>query len=113
MTATQDLAGQRFERLAVLELREANADARTVPAALSSEAPVKRPWGEEILVHTADAIDLTRAADSLPLLWNHDAGTPIGRIENIRIKDGRLRGMLRFSKNPKAEEVFQDVREGF
>ena len=113
MTATRDLAGQRYERLATLELREANAAARTVPAALSSETPVKRPWGEEILVHSAEAVDLTRAADSLPLLWNHDVGAPIGRIENIRLKDGRLRGTLRFSRNAKAEEVFQDVREGF
>lgn len=113
MTATRNLAGQRFERMATLELREANADARTVPAALSSEAPVKRPWGKEILVHSAEAVDLTRAADSLPLLWNHDVGAPIGRIENIRLKDGRLRGTLRFSRNAKADEVFQDVREGF
>lgn len=109
----RDLSGQRFERLATLETREANADARTVPAALSSEAPVKRPWGTEILVHTADAADLARAADGLPLLWNHDTGTPIGRVEGVRLKDGKLRGTLRFSRNTRAEEIFQDVREGF
>jgi HK97 family phage prohead protease len=111
--STRDLQGQRFERLAVLETREANADARTVPAALSSETPVKRPWGREILVHDAAAVDMTRAADGLPLLWNHDTGAPIGRVENVRLKDGKLRGTLRFSRNARAEEVFQDVRDGF
>ena len=110
---TRDLSGQRFERLATLETREANADARTVPAALSSETPVKRPWGTEILVHTADAADLTRAANGLPLLWNHDTNAPIGRVEGVRLKDGKLRGTLRFSRNARAEEIFQDVREGF
>ena len=32
----RDLAGQRFEREAVLETRRIDLDARTVPAALSS-----------------------------------------------------------------------------
>lgn len=109
----RDLSGQRFERLAILEAREINIDARTVPAALSSEKPVKRYFGDEVLIHTKEAIDLTRAADGLPLLWNHDRDVPIGIVENIRIKDGKLRGILRFSRNPDAEKRFQDIRDGF
>jgi len=109
----RDLAGQRFERVATLEIREVNSDARTVPASLSSETPVSRWFGQEILVHAADAVDLTRAAAGLPLLWGHNHDQPIGIVDQVALKDGKLRGILRFSNNPKASEIFQDVRDGF
>jgi hypothetical protein len=41
-------------------------DGRSVRAALSSELEVPRAWGVEILAHTPDAIDMSRAADGLP-----------------------------------------------
>ena len=109
----RDLAGQRFERLATLDIREANSEARTVPASLSSETPVARWFGKETLVHTADAVDLTRAAEGLPLLWGHNHDQPIGIVDQVALKNGKLRGVLRFSNNPKASEIFQDVRDGF
>lgn len=107
------LAGARFERKATLDFRRVDPEARTVPAALSSETPVSRWYGNEILVHDAGSVNLTRAADGLPLLWNHDSGQPIGLVENVRLDAGKLRGDLRFSSNPKANEIFQDVRDGF
>ena len=109
----RDLAGQRFEREATLETRRINLDDRTVPAALSSEAPVRRFYGQEVLVHTDKAIDLSRAEGGLPLLWKHDDGQPIGLVEKVHVQDGKLRGVLRFSDNPKASEIFNDVRQGF
>lgn len=107
------LKTETFRRIATLDYRAADADARTVPAALSSETPVDRYYGQEILLHTPDAIDMSRADDGLPLLWNHSTDMPIGVVESVRVKDGKLRGLLRFSRNPKAEEIFSDVREGF
>ena len=109
----RDLSGKCFERLVTLDLRDANADARTVPASLSSETPVKRWFGSEVLVHTAEAVDLTRAAEGLPLLWGHNPDQPIGIVDQVALKNGKLRGILRFSNNPKASEIFQDVRDGF
>lgn len=114
--STRDLSALqngRFERFATLDLREANLESRTVPASLSSESPVDRFFGREILVHDSDAVDLSRAGDGLPLLWNHNTDEPIGVVERIKIKDGKLRGVLRFSNNKKAIEVFNDVRDGF
>lgn len=105
--------GMRFEREIRIDAREITADSRTVPATLSSETPVKRWFGTEILSHDHSAINLSRAADGLPLLWNHDHGQPIGLVENVNVKDGTLKGRLRFSNNPKAREIFQDVIEGF
>lgn len=93
----------------------ANTESRTVPASLSSEIEVERYYGREVLIHETGAIDLSRAADGLPLLWNHDADQPIGLVENIRIDKAKkcLRGDLRFSRNAKAEEVWNDVKDGF
>jgi len=109
----RDLAGQRFERLVTFDIREVNAEARTVPASLSSETPVKRWFGSEVLVHTAEAVDLSRATEGLPLLWGHNHDQPIGIVDQVALKNGKLRGILRFSNNPKASEIFQDVQDGF
>lgn len=107
------LSGQRFERVLTLNRAAANPAERTVPASLSSETPVLRWYGREILVHSREAVNLERASDGLPMLFQHHADQPIGIVENVRLDNGQLRGQLRFSNNPKAQEIFDDVRGGF
>lgn len=109
----REIVGKKLERSVVFDCRELNTDERTVNASLSSEEPVDRFFGREILVHNSDSINLDRAKDGLPLLWQHKSDVPIGIVERIKIKDGKLRGVLRFSRNAKAEEIFNDVRDGF
>ena len=88
-------------------------DGRSVRAALSSELEVPRAWGVEILAHTPDAIDMSRAADGLPLLWNHDSDRMIGAVSNIRLDEDRvLRGTLTLSRNTHGSEVLQDIHDG-
>ena len=87
-------------------------DKRMIPASLSSEVAVPRSFGSEVLLHNDTSIDMSRAAKGLPLLFSHDTEQPIGRIENIRLDSGKLRGMLRFSKNARASEVWEDVKDG-
>ena len=107
------LAGMRCERVAHLDTRTINIARREVSASLSSEIEVPRPFGSEILVHSADSIDLTRAKDGLPLLWNHNTDQPIGLVDNVKLVGNVLRGVLRFSDNPQAEIIWNDVRQGF
>jgi HK97 family phage prohead protease len=107
------ITGQQFERLITLDLEGADLETRRFPAALSSETPVPRYFGNEVLQHTREAADLSRAVEGLPLLWNHNSDQPIGRVNRICLEDGKLRGDLHFSGNPKATEVFTDVRDGF
>jgi len=108
------ISGEVYQRTLVLQRDQADNDARTIPAALSSEIPVSRWFGMEVLVHESDAIDLSRAVDGLPMLFNHNADQPIGIIRDIRLDaDSKLRGVLHFSKNAKASEVWDDVRDGF
>lgn len=97
-----------------LERAALDEEARTLPASLSSEMPVRRWFGNEILVHDASAIDLSRAIDGrFPLLDSHDTGTLIGAVEGIRVdSDKKTRGTLRFSEATTAPHVYAQVREG-
>lgn len=100
-------------RSIVLERASADSTSQTVDASLSSEAVVERYPGEvEVLSHDPSAVDLTRAADGLPLLFAHDHREPIGIVENVRIEAKRLVGRLRFGASQRAKEIFADVQAG-
>ena len=95
-----------FDRAAI------NASTRTVAATLSSELPVSRDFGDEVLLHTPEAVDMTRAVNGLPLLFSHKRDQIVGRVEDIRLDKNKLRGLLRFSENTQANEVWRDVEAG-
>lgn len=86
---------------------------RLVKFALSSEEPYQRFFGMEILSHEKSAIDLSRLMNGAPLLAEHDPTKQIGIIESVSLdKDKVLRCVARFSKNPLAQEYFQDIVDG-
>jgi HK97 family phage major capsid protein len=91
---------------------EADAD-EEMEIAISSEFPVKRWFGTEILDHTKEAIDLSRANRGLSFLVDHDSRDVVGIIEGIRLDDDkRLRGTVRFSANAPAQAVKRDIEDG-
>lgn len=99
--------GFAFERAAV------NEEARTVELSFSSEQPYERWWGIEILDHDTKSIKLGRLKSGGPLLMDHDARDHVGVIESVRIDDDRVgRAVVRFGKSARAEEVWQDVKDG-
>lgn len=84
-----------------------------MPVSLSSDQPVARYFGNEVLDHGAGAIDMSRAVNGLPLLYNHDTDQPIGRLEDVAVRnDGKLGAMMRFSRNTRAQEILSDVNDG-
>ena len=87
---------------------------RTIRIAVSSEEPVERSFGLEILEHSAEAIDLDfLGSGRAPLLRDHDPKQQIGVIEKTDIGEDRvLRADVRFGKNALADEVFSDVVDG-
>lgn len=95
-----------------LDARSADAESRTIRATLSTENPVDRFGEAEILVHDSASIDFERAANGLPLLFAHDQREPIGLAEDVRIENRELKATLRFSRNPRAESIFQDIQDG-
>ena len=87
---------------------------RTYEFPFSSEFPVARYFGNEILSHEANAADLSRLNDGAPLLFNHNPDRVIGVVEGARIDSKGRRGYarVRFSRNPFAQEVLSDVKDG-
>lgn len=94
--------------------REINEEKRTVRIAVSSEAPVERSFGLEVLEHSESAIDLDfLGSGRAPLLLDHDPRSQIGVIEKTEIgSDAVLRADVRFGKGALADEVFRDVVDG-
>jgi HK97 family phage major capsid protein len=90
-------------------------EGRTAMIALSSEEPVERSFGNEVLEHSAEAIDLSFIASGrAPLLMDHDPKKQIGVVESVEL-DGesrRLRAKVRFGRNGLAAEAFSDVVDG-
>jgi HK97 family phage major capsid protein/HK97 family phage prohead protease len=100
---------QRAELTAFEEVED-----RTFEFPFSSEYPVQRYFGNEILSHEGDAADLTRLNDAAPLLFNHNPDRVIGVVERAYIDGAKRRGYVRvrFSRNPFAQEVLGDVKDG-
>jgi len=126
--ATETLVGHKFSTLRkIAELRSLTGkyqraeltsfdeiEDRTYEFPFSSEYPVARYFGNEILSHEGSAADLSRLNDGAPLLFNHNPDKVIGVVERAYIDGKRRRGYarVRFSRNPFAQEVLSDVKDG-
>ena len=90
-------------------------DDRRVRMSISSEEPVERSFGLEVLRHNDGAADLSRLnSGHAPLLLDHDLTKQIGVIERTYLdqSDRKLRSVVRFGKSALAQEVYQDVKDG-
>jgi HK97 family phage major capsid protein/HK97 family phage prohead protease len=90
-------------------------DDRRVRMSISSEEPVERSFGLEVLRHSDGAVDLSRLGSGhAPLLLDHDLTKQIGVIERTYLDqaDRKLRSVVRFGKSALAQEVYQDVKDG-
>ena len=107
----RDLEGQ-YKRAEVTTFDD--VDERTFEFPFSSEYPVARYFGNEILSHDRGAADLSRLNDGAPLLFNHDPDRVIGVVERAYIDDKSRRGYarVRFSRNEFAQEILRDVQDG-
>ena len=87
-------------------------ETRRVKIAVSSEEPVERSFGKEILDHTEKSVDLSFAKSGrMPLLMDHDPKQQIGVVEDVTLDSSArvLRATVRFGKNGMAKEIFDDV----
>ena len=111
IAALRNLTGkyQRAELTSFDEVEE-----RTFEFPFSSEYPVARYFGNEILSHESKAADLSRLNDGAPLLFNHNPDRVIGVVERAYIDGNKRRGYarVRFSRNPFAQEILSDVKDG-
>ena len=98
-----------------MEFSPIDEETRTVKMAISSEEPVGRSFGTEVLDHTRESIDLSfLASGRAPLLLDHDPEKQIGVIKSVELDENarRLRAEVRFGKGELAREAFSDVVDG-
>jgi HK97 family phage major capsid protein len=102
----------RIESLGTRE--EGETDDRRVEIAFSSEEPVDRFFGIEILDHKTASIRLDWfRGGTAPLLLDHNRREQIGVIEKAEVGSDRVgRATVRFGKGARADEILNDVRDG-
>jgi HK97 family phage major capsid protein/HK97 family phage prohead protease len=104
--------GGKFQRSEVTSFRALDEE-RSFEFPFSSEYPVMRYFGNEVLSHEMDAANLSRLNDGAPLLFNHDPDRVVGVVERAWVDGQKRRGYVkvRFSRNKFAQEVLDDVRD--
>lgn len=107
------------ERTIQVEFRAVGENTRTVELSFSSEQPVERWYGTEVLSHDTDAVDLQRLKDVGVVLFSHGRDVNYGRMPIAKIEDAwldgdkRLRAKITFDDDEDSEKVFQKVTKGF
>ena len=105
----------RYRNIDLSRAKFIDEDTRTVRIGVSSEEPVERSFGMEILSHKADDINMEFInSGRAPLLLDHDMTKQIGVIEDFRLDETAKRtiAVVRFGKSRLASEVFEDVKDG-
>lgn len=90
-------------------------DERRVRIVMSTENPVERGYGKEVLDHSRESVDLDwMNSGRAPLLLDHDMSQQIGVIESVELDSAerKVRAKVRFGRGELAEEIFQDVKDG-
>lgn len=83
-----------------------------VEFSFSSEAPVARYFGDEVLSHEDGAADFSRLNDGAPLLFNHNMDDYIGVVTKAYIKDKKGYARVRFASHDRAKQIKADIDAG-
>lgn len=104
--ATLPRAGEAGEASAL------DVEKRTLTMSFSSELPVDRWFGDEVLSHADGAPDFSRLNDGANLLWNHDTDDVIGVVEKAWVANGKGMCTVRFAKTALGDEMLGMVQDG-
>ena len=88
---------------------------RRVRIGVSSEEPVERSFGMEVLGHSPEEINMEfMQSGRAPLLLDHKMDQVIGVVEEFKLDQAAQRtvAVVRFGRSDLAEEVFRDVLDG-
>lgn len=122
MKADKDKDMERLDRSEMVKRyhsfdadRAVDEETRRVRIGVSSEEPVERDFGMEVIDHSRESMNLDFLnSGRAPLLLDHDMTKQIGVVETVEMDEDarRLRAVVRFGKGEDASEVFNDVRDG-
>ena len=94
-----------------IRIKQENIDSenKKIDLSISSEEPVRRWFGTEVLLHTKDSVDLSRLNSAL---LNHNPDKIIGRVENSRLEKKKVRASIVFDDDELSNSVFKKVESG-
>lgn len=106
-------ATEKELRRSVSERGAVDVQARTVDLSFSSETPVRRWFGEEILSHAPGAMDTSRLEARAPFLWMHNWDDQRGVVVpgTIRVDGGKGRAAIKYSRSAEGEKLFLDTQD--
>ncbi len=112
MKSKRDYEEKSLQRDFTLEIKQVEKEDRTIEFPFSSELPVERYFGNEVLEHSREAANLKRLNDGAPFLWNHNPDQVLGVVERAYIDEKKKRGYakVRFSEEEFADSKFRDVK---
>ena len=97
---------RRFISDGTFEVRKSDDGKKTLSFSASSEQPVDRWYGTEVLSHQKGAVRLDRAnGGAMPLLFNHSIDDALGMITGASLKEGRLMVESSMFDTDRAKEV--------
>jgi len=101
----RDTSRPLYRNAVVANWRIADDDPDVVEFSFSSEEPVERYFGMEVLSHEPGAMNMARLnSGAAPWLWNHNPDVVLGGVEKAwQGGDGRGMVRTRWSPNTKAE----------
>ena len=104
----------RCERTFAFEVREIDEENRKVHVSFSSEKPVERYFGAEILCHDKESVQLERLQEIGVSLFNHNRDVVIGIPENVTLNETerRCHADLLFDDDEDGDKIFRKVKKG-
>lgn len=91
---------------------EGEGKERTFVLSFSSEEPYARWFGQEILDHSEECVDLSRLNSIGVVLYNHKRDKVIGKINKAWIEDARGCAEITFDSDEESEIIYQKVKSG-
>ena len=106
-------SGETQQRSIPLAIRQVNEEERRISVSFSSETPVNRWYGQEILCHDEECVDFMRLNEMGVSLFNHDRDKVIGRIENAicNATEKRTYCDIVFDDDEESEKIYKKVRQ--
>ena len=108
----RSVVGERMQRTEATDIR--SLDERTFEFPFSSEYPVTRYFGTEVLSHDTEAPNFMRLNDGAPFLFNHNPDKVLGVVERAYLDEDKKRAYakIRFSRSDFAKQYLDDVKDG-
>ena len=91
---------------------EGEGNERKFVLSFSSEEPYTRWFGQEILDHSGDAVDLDRLNEIGCVLFNHNRDKVCGKINRAWIENSRGYAEIEFDEDEQSDVIYQKVASG-